>query len=106
MRPRVLHATWFSPDAGALGLRANIRSIGRAMWVGQLRAIEWGRAICHDLRGRQRIMAQAQVLAGRVAVVTGAANGMARVMARALAGGRAQGAGRGVEGGGPRSPRS
>src|SRR5262249_27762930 len=77
----------------ALGPRANIRSIGRAMWVGQLHAIEWGRAICHDLRGRQRVMAQAQVLAGRVAVVTGAANGMARVMARALAGAGAKVAG-------------
>src|ERR1700745_675294 len=100
MRPRIFHATWFSPDAGALGPRANIRSIGRAMWVGQLRAIEWGRAICHDLRGRQRVMAQAQVLAGRGAVVTGAANGMARVMAPALAGAGAKVAGVDVDAGG------
>src|SRR5260370_40344814 len=92
MRPRVLHATWFSPDAGALGLRANIRSIGRAMWVGQLRAIEWGLAICHDLRGRPRVMAQAQVqvLAGPLAVVTGAAKRRAPAMARALAAPRAK----------------
>src|SRR5262249_61719260 len=96
MRPRALHATWFSPDAGVLGLRANIRSIGGGMWGGQLRAIEWDRAICHGLRGRQRVMAQTQVLAGRVAIVTGAAKGMGGVMARARPGGGAKGAGGGV----------
>ena len=45
-------------------------------------------------------MAQAQVLAGRVAVVTGAANGMARVMARALASAGAKFAGVDIDAGG------
>ena len=44
-------------------------------------------------------MAQAQGLAGRVAVVTGAANGMARVMARTLAGAGARVAGVDVDAG-------
>src|SRR5262245_61473994 len=85
MRPRILHATWFSPGAGVLGPRANIRAIARATRMDELPAIESSPAICHGPRGRQRVMAEAQLLAGRVAVVTGAANGMGRVMARALA---------------------
>src|SRR5262245_66533092 len=53
--------------------------------MGELRAIESSTTICHGPRGRHRVMPAMQLLAGRVAVVTGAANGMGRVMARPLA---------------------
>ena len=49
------------------------------------RAIESFLAICHRPAREVRVMAEQQLLAGRVAVVTGAASGMGRVMARALA---------------------
>src|SRR6516225_4937376 len=89
MRPRVLHATWFSPEVGALGLRANIRSIGRAMWVGQLRAIEWDRAICYGLLGRRRVMARALAGAGaKVAGVDVDAGGLDRLAAEPVSAGK------------------
>src|SRR6516165_4176117 len=63
---------------------ASARSSVQRAW-GELRAIESSTAICHGPRGRHRVMADTQLLAGRVAVVTGAAYGMGRVTARARA---------------------
>jgi NAD(P)-dependent dehydrogenase (short-subunit alcohol dehydrogenase family) len=52
------------------------------------------------VRAEVRTMAEQQLLAGRVAIVTGAASGMGRVMARALAGADAKVAGVDIDAGG------
>src|SRR5262249_60760617 len=65
--------------------RAYVGAMRGRPCIEELRVMESSAAICHGPCGRTRVMAEAQVLAGRVAVVTGAANGMGRVMACALA---------------------
>src|SRR5262249_58798084 len=59
--------------------RANIGAITGATCIEELRAIESSAAISHGPRGWTRVMAEAQLLAGRAAVVTGAAHGIGRV---------------------------